>query len=220
MLTRKDLSRRSWIDHDPDFLDPIEGSALLATLLETVAWERRPVVYRELVVEQPRLVGWGGELPYRYSGATLDPRPLTPELSALRDRVATACGVAFNHVVCNRYRDGRDHMAVHADNEPELGYEPVIAALSLGATREFRLELRHKRHVKRTLMLRHGSLFVMGGALQHQWRHSVPKMGPEVGERVNITFRLLHGPPGWRHPRWQAAIEARAATAPEPHDQP
>ena len=214
MLTRKDLGRGCWIDLDPAWMDPDAATALLDALRAEVAWERRPVIYQDLVVEQPRLVGWAGALPYRYSGATLDPRPFGPALEALTAQIAALCGVPFNHVVCNRYRDGRDHMAVHADNEPELGREPVIAALSLGATRDFRLELKRKRSVKRTLTLRHGSLLVMGGALQHQWRHSVPKMGAEVGERINVTFRLLHGPPGWRSPR-----PSDLADEPDPTDE-
>lgn len=198
MLRDIDLKGGTWLRYDPAWMPPEEATALMAALLAELAFEERPVVMGEVEVLQPRLVGWAGALPYRYSGQTLPPRAAGPALEALWPRVEEAVGARFNHAVVNRYRDGRDHMGVHADNEPELGQEPLIAALSLGATRAFRLELKHRRGLKRTMRLPHGSLLVMGGACQHKWRHSVPRAGPEVGERLNVTFRWLHGPPGWR----------------------
>lgn len=107
----------------------------------------------------------------------------------------------FNHILLNRYRSGRDAMGVHADNEPELGPWPTIAAISFGAVRPFLIEPKEKRgrkkHRKR-IPLQHGSLLVMGGRMQHTWRHAVPRVNGLVDERINLTFRLLHGPPGWR----------------------
>lgn len=207
MLREIDLKAGTWLRYDPCWLPAEEATALLAALLAEVDFEERPVVTGETVIMQPRRVGWAGELPYHYSGQTLPPRQVGPVLAALWPRIEEAVGARFNHAVLNRYRDGRDHMGLHADNEPELGREPVIAALSLGATREFRLELKHRRAVKRTMRLPHGSLLVMGGACQHKWRHAVPRAPVEVGERLNVTFRWLHGPPGWRAPetRTQAA---------------
>ena len=150
---------------------------------------------------QPRLVAWGGELGYRYSGQTLEPRPLTPTVSDLLGRVIGATGVAFNHVLLNRYRDGQDTMGRHADNEPELGKDPQIAAISLGASRPFDLwpkDKRAKKKDKRRVELQHGQLLVMGGNLQHTWRHGVPRVAGLKEERINLTFRRLLGPPGWR----------------------
>ena len=91
-------------------------------------------------------------------------------------------------------------MSRHADNEPELGKDPLIAAISLGATRKFLLRHKNKKFKggKKSLTLHHGSLLVMGGDMQHTWRHSVPQNRGDVGERVNITFRRLLGPPGWQ----------------------
>jgi alkylated DNA repair dioxygenase AlkB len=200
METRKELGEGCWVTHDREWLTAAEADEALTALTEQVAWEERPIVAFGREIMQPRLIGWGGALPYAYSGQTLPERPLTPALDALLVRVSAACGVPFNHVLLNRYRDGRDHMSMHADNEPQLGREPVIAALSLGASRKFRLEFKRKRSRKRTFNLIHGSLFVMGGALQHRWRHAVPKMASVTGERINVTFRVLHGPPGWRAP--------------------
>jgi alkylated DNA repair dioxygenase AlkB len=98
-------------------------------------------------------------------------------------------------------------MASHADNEPELGYCPVIAALSVGALRTFRItpkftrDKKLQKRLRKNLALSNGSLMVMGGRLQHTWRHEVPKALKVKGERINLTFRWVKGPPGWREPK-------------------
>lgn len=201
MLEQRGIGDGAWISYVPAWLDAEEGHRLLAELLGGVPWEQRPIFAFGEPIVQPRLMGWGGELPYRYSGQTLEPRPLPGCLEPLLARVSEAVGVPFNHVVFNRYRDGQDNIAYHADNEPELGRCPVIAAVSLGVRRKLVITPKRKRSVKRTHNLDHGSLFVMGGSMQHTWRHAVPKQASVTGERINVTFRLLHGPPGWRQPR-------------------
>ena len=106
----------------------------------------------------------------------------------------------FNHVVLNRYASGRDKLGMHADDEWQLGRNPTIAALSVGADRWFTIAPKDKRtrKKKKRFVLHHGSLLVMGGAMQHTWRHGLPGTSDPVGERVNLTFRWLKGPPGWR----------------------
>ncbi|MCB9662732.1 MAG: alpha-ketoglutarate-dependent dioxygenase AlkB [Alphaproteobacteria bacterium] len=212
-MERIALKDEAWVDHDPAWLAPAEADAMLAALLEAMTWEHRDIVVFGRPIPQPRLIAWAGDLPYRYSGQTLEPRAAPPVLSALQARIEEAVGARFNHVLLNRYRDGRDHMARHADNEPELGRCPLIAALSLGVPRRFVLERKHGR-TKRTLMLAHGSLMVMGGTCQHTWRHAVPRMATVTGERVNLTLRLLHGPPGWRTPRPERAPAAPREAGP------
>ncbi|MCB9779287.1 MAG: alpha-ketoglutarate-dependent dioxygenase AlkB [Alphaproteobacteria bacterium] len=209
-MNRTELGQGCWYDLDQEWLSEAEADGLMQALLAELTWEERPVVAFGQEILQPRLVGWAGELPYRYSGQTLPPRAPTPTLSALWERVQEAVGEPLNHAVVNRYRDGRDHMAMHADNEPELGQFPVIAAVSLGAPRKFMLEWKVKRKRRRTLRLRPGSLLVMGGAMQRKWRHSVPKMAEVTDERINVTFRFLHGPPGWRDPRWKPSAPPQA----------
>jgi len=150
---------------------------------------------------QPRLIAWAGDVGYRYSGQTLEPRPLTPTVAALMQGAVEATGTPFNHVLLNRYRDGMDMMGRHADNEPELGKDPLIAAISLGASRPFVLwpkDKRAKTKDKKRIELRHGQLLVMGGNIQHTWRHGVPRVAGLKEERINLTFRRLMGPPGWR----------------------
>ncbi len=199
-MRRDKLPGDAWIDYAPEWIDKPAASALLARLIEELAWEQRPIVVFGKEILQPRLICWAGELPYKYSGQTLESRPLDGILAELNARVSEAVGVPFNHVLLNRYRDGKDHMGWHADDEKELGRQPVIAAISLGARRKFTLHRKRNKKQKRRYELANGSLLVMGGACQHTWRHSVPKMAAVQGERINLTFRLLKGPPGWREP--------------------
>ncbi len=112
-------------------------------------------------------------------------------LAALRDRLRKELGVPFNSVLANLYRDGRDAMGWHSDDEPELGAEPVIASLSLGAARRFVLRRRDDHAVKQTLVLAPGSLLVMRGACQRDWQHALPRTAKPVGPRLNLTFRHI-----------------------------
>lgn len=193
----RDLGRGAWVSLDPTWLDPEEATSLLQELIATETWEQRPIMVFGREIMQPRLIGWAGTIPYKYSGQTLPPRPLTPTLQRLTDAAGEVAQTPFNHVLLNRYRDGADHMSYHSDNEPELGKDPVIAALSVGSPRRFLLRRKDRRR-NHKVTLHHGSLLVMGGNIQHTWRHAVPKMANVEGERINITFRRLLGPPGWR----------------------
>jgi alkylated DNA repair dioxygenase AlkB len=183
----------------PAWLTSEEADRAFAELRDEVAWEERAIVVAGREILQPRLIGWAGVERYRYSGQTLEAREPTPALAALTARVSEAAGASFNHVLLNRYRDGRDSIGFHADNEPELGRDPLVAAVSLGAVRRFVVQRKGKRRGKpRTWRLEHGSLLVMGGTMQHHWYHAVPRESAPTGERINVTFRTLLGPPGWR----------------------
>ena len=162
-----------------------------------VTWAEREIVLYGKRILQPRLVGWAGDVAYRYSGQTLEPRPFTATVRALTARVNEYAGTHFNHVLLNRYRDGRDNMGLHADNEAELGPDPVVATLSLGATRRLALVPRHARDGERSsLDLPSGSLLVMRGACQRRFRHGIPREPGVADERVSLTFRLIARPPG------------------------
>jgi alkylated DNA repair dioxygenase AlkB/tRNA A22 N-methylase len=189
------------------FLSDNEADDLLAQLISSppIDWTQRSIVVWQpeenttKEVMQPRLVSWAGELPYKYSGQTLEPVAMPSVLSELMHRVSKATGAEYNHILLNRYRDGYDSMALHADDEPELGRNANIAAISLGHTRRFDVQLKSKTKGKTSIFLENGSLMVMDGALQHTHYHGVPKNHtPVKGERINITFRFLRGPPGWR----------------------
>jgi alkylated DNA repair dioxygenase AlkB len=139
---------------------------------------------------QPRLTAWHGDKRYTYSGLTLEPAPWTFLLARIRDTVAAAAQTPFNSVLLNLYRNGGDSMGMHSDDEAELGRNPVIASLSMGATRT--LVFRHKRD-KETIKLdlNDGCLLIMAGTTQHHWQHGIHK-DPKVKEpRLNLTFRFI-----------------------------
>jgi alkylated DNA repair dioxygenase AlkB len=105
-------------------------------------------------------------------------------------RVVEHTQVSFNHVLINRYRDGSDSIGLHADDEPELGLDPIVATMSLGATRRFVLKPRRARFgPDHSLDVEHGSLLVMGGACQRHYVHGVPRQAGVTGERISLTFR-------------------------------
>jgi alkylated DNA repair dioxygenase AlkB len=191
------LASGAWLEHEPGWLRPADADRLLAALRDELAWEQRAIVLFGRQVLQPRLIAWAGDFGYRYSGQTLEPRPLTPALRWLLERVCARTGATFNHVLANRYRSGDDSMGLHADDEPELGPDPVVAIVSLGASR--RLSVRPRRRSDRArhdLDLGHGSLLVMGGTCQQHYVHGVPRQPGLRSERISLTWRHLLRPPG------------------------
>ena len=184
---------------DPHFLPLAEAEVLFAQLSAEVAWEQRCIRIYGKEMPQPRLTAWYGDpaARYSYSGLVWEPRPWTPALLALRQRLEAATGHRFNSVLLNHYRHGRDSMGWHADDEPELGPTPAIASLSLGATRRFRLRARRvptgpaETPPPLGLDLPGGSLLLMRGLTQQHWQHALPKTARPVGPRLNLTFRWV-----------------------------
>lgn len=173
----------------PDAVADAYLSALCQLPLEQT---RIRIAGRELPI--PRLNAWHGDpdAGYAYSGVHFEPRPWTAELDACRALCEQHSQTRFNSVLVNLYRDGNDSVAWHADDEPHLGRNPVIASLSLGETRRFRLKHRRDRQREAlNLALPHNSLLIMQGALQHHWVHAVPKTRRPCGARINLTFRRV-----------------------------
>ena len=192
MISRTNLQGGAWIEYLPAWIDRAEADRLFTALRDELAWEHREIVMFGRRVLQPRLIAWAGDLGYRYSGQTLEPRAPTPTTAALMARVVEHTRVPFNHVLVNRYRDGADSIGLHADAEPELGPDPIVATLSLGATRRFVLKPRRATlGPSRSLDVHHGSLLVMGGTCQRHYVHGVPRQADATGERISLTFRRL-----------------------------
>jgi alkylated DNA repair dioxygenase AlkB len=163
---------------------------LFDQLMAITPWRQEIATLMGRRVPIPRLTAWHGEAGYVYSGIRMTPAPWNAPLLEIK-AVAEACaGQAFNSVLLNLYRDGRDSVSWHADNEPGLGRNPVIASISLGATRRF--QMKHRRRNERlSLDLPSASCLVMAGATQHRWLHQVPKISRPVGPRINLTFRAV-----------------------------
>lgn len=178
-----------------DVMSPEESWTLFEALTQHIAWQQRRIkVYGKWHV-QPRLVAWYGDpgVSYSYSGDVLTAEPWIEPLLALKalcERVATT---RFNSVLLNRYRDGEDAMGWHADNEPELGEQPVIASVSLGCERRF--DLRHRaRGLNRQVVLPHGSVLIMAGTTQQHWVHQIARSKKITTPRINLTYRWIHPP--------------------------
>ncbi len=177
-----------------DWLPVAEADALYAALMASIPWERHRLRLFGREIEAPRLSCWIGDssATYTYSRVRFDPRPWPPALAILRAHLEIACAARFNSVLANLYRDGRDSMGWHSDDEPELGAEPLIASISLGGVRRFRLRARDGG-AGVSLELAHGSLLLMAGATQRLYRHDLPKTRAAVAPRINLTFRHVHG---------------------------
>jgi alkylated DNA repair dioxygenase AlkB len=188
-LPLEDADMRFW----PAALAVEEASELLDRLLTGIDWQHEEVLIFGQRRPVPRLVAWHGDpgASYTYSGTSHQPLPWTPALDLVRERVLSLTGCAFNSVLLNLYRDGRDGMGWHSDDEPELGRDPVIASVSLGAPRRFCLRHKRRKDQRLEVSLGPGSLLLMAGATQHHWVHAVPKTALPVGPRVNLTFRQI-----------------------------
>ncbi len=174
------------------FIVPIEADQLFDELRQTLQWRQDHIKMYGKAVKIPRLQAWYGDKSstYQYSGLTLQPLPWTACLLNLKARCEAACNTPFNSVLANYYRDGQDSMGMHADDEPELGDNPVIASLTFGAVRDF--DFKHRQtHQKMTIKLHHGSLLVMSGTTQKYWHHGIAKRASALGGRINLTFRNI-----------------------------
>ena len=186
----------SWLVKD-------EADRLLDRLIDEISWEQHQLLMFGREVAAPRLSCWIGDpgTTYMYSRTRFEPRAWTPSLIPLRARLESFCGARFNSVLANLYRDGRDSMGWHSDDEPELGGQPVIASLSLGAARRFRLRRRQPRGTPPAPVdtldfpLAHGSLLRMAGDTQRLYQHDLPKSAKVDAPRINLTFRYIHTPP-------------------------
>lgn len=169
------------------------ADAMLAALLAEIPWQSHRLRLFGRDVDAPRRSCWIGDpaAVYTYSGTRFGPRPWTPTVAALRDDLLRRLGVRFDSVLANLYRDGRDSMGWHSDDEAELGPEPLIASLSFGAPRTFRLRSRATREAALSLELAHGSLLVMAGGTQRHYQHALPRRARVAAPRINLTFRRI-----------------------------
>lgn len=174
------------------FIEAPTADDLMARLLDEVPWMSHDLILFGRKVTEPRLSAWVADegVSYAYSGVERPPQPWTPTLTELRRLCQSSLGVRFNSVLANLYRSGDDAMGWHADDEPELGNEPVIASLSFGAERRF--DFRHRFTGETcSVVLPHGSLLVMAGRTQSHWVHRVARSKRVTGPRINLTFRFV-----------------------------
>ncbi len=175
------------------FFSRDDADRLLGQLDETTVWRQDTFKMYGKEMPIPRLTAWYGDLgrTYTYSRIEMEAETWTPPLLEIKTRIEAEAEIEFNSVLLNLYRDGRDGVAWHSDDEPELGESPVIASVSLGATRKFQFREKSDPANRREFELSHGSLLLMRGATQRLWQHQVPKTAKPVDPRVNLTFRRI-----------------------------
>jgi alkylated DNA repair dioxygenase AlkB len=192
------LERIPIADGEVHYLSKLElgrdDDATFDQLIAEVPWRQESILVRGKMYLQPRLVAWYGDRGsnYTYSGITLTPLPWTDLLLEVKKRVEIVTAASFNSVLVNYYRDNRDSMGFHSDDEPELGPKPTIASLSLGEERT--LILKHKVNKLAKLVrlkLASGSLLLMKGETQKYWTHGIAKESRPCGPRINLTFRQI-----------------------------
>jgi len=177
----------------PHLFSDEESDRLLDELKRSTAWRQERIETDHATIPFPRLTAWYGDpgRTYTYSKITMEPEPWTEPLLEIRARIEKVSPTTFNSVLLNLYRDGRDGVGWHSDDEPELGEMPVIGSVSFGATRSF--VLRHKKPnvLPVEIELTHGSYLLMQGPTQRFWKHQVPKTTDPVEPRINLTFRRI-----------------------------
>lgn len=190
--SKKITVQNGWIYFEEHFISLAESELLYDKLKSQLNWEQSTIKIFGKTYQTPRKEAYYGDIhaDYAYSGKQLIRNDWNELLLKLKLKLEQEIGHSFNAVLANWYRDGKDSNGWHADDEKELGKNPLIASLSFGCTRRF--DLKHnKTKEKLSLELSTGSLLVMGGELQHFWKHQIPKQLKIKDDRINLTFRLI-----------------------------
>ncbi len=181
------------IEYYPNFFDGKRADEFFDLLKNQVPWQQDNITVFGKTHPQPRLTSlFGNEgKEYKYSNIIMKPNPWNPLLLLLKNEIEAVCNESFSTVLLNLYRDGKDSNGWHADNEKELGQNPVIASVSFGVERSFHLKHNTLKEQKLKINLEHGSLLIMKGSTQHFWKHQIPKTAKPIGSRINLTFRII-----------------------------
>ncbi len=179
-----------WVKH---YYSPDQASELFSKLYQQVPWKQDGIRIAGKVTPLPRLQAWFADpgIHYGYSGIAMEPLPWLDCLINIKQDLEAYSGSHFNSVLANLYRDQNDSVSWHADDEAELGANPTIASLSLGATREFQLKHRLHPGKKLKIPMQSGDLMIMKGEIQHHWLHQIPKCKTPTEARINLTFRRI-----------------------------
>jgi len=181
------------IQYFPNFINKRNADNYFEYLKSEVKWQQDEITVFGKTYNQPRLTALyaNNDKPYSYSNITMYPEAFSPEIEALKTKIEKKVNYKFTTVLLNLYRNGNDSNGWHADNEKELGKNPVIASLSFGEVRPFHFKHRTLKKERYKLTMEHGSLLVMRGQMQHYWVHQIAKTKKQIGARINLTFRFI-----------------------------
>ncbi len=177
----------------PDFFSTQEANNYFRVIKDQTNWQHDDITVFGKTHKQPRLTALFGETnqTYSYSNITMHPEAFTKDLLSIKSKVEKFSDEKFNTLLINLYRDGSDSNGWHADNEKELGKNPIIASVSFGEERPFHYKHRTIKTERHKLQLEHGSLLIMKGEMQHYWLHQIAKTKRQIQPRINLTFRRL-----------------------------
>ncbi|MCM4168653.1 hypothetical protein KCTC52924_02342 [Arenibacter antarcticus] len=177
----------------PNFISVPQADFYFDQLKNNTPWQQDTITLFGKTHPQPRLTALYGDngKPYKYSGITMHPHKFSQELLEIRNSIQRKTEIEFSSCLLNLYRDGSDSNGWHADDEKELGKNPIIASITLGQERYFHLKHKKLKNLKHKILLQHGSLLLMKGETQHHWLHQIPKTARSVKERMNLTFRVI-----------------------------
>ena len=177
----------------PNFFNQEEADMLFDKLMNETPWQQDDITIFGKKVAQPRLTClFGNEgKPYSYSGLTMQPHAWNPTMMFIKEKVDKISEQNFTTVLANLYRNEKDSNGWHADNEKELGRDPIIASISLGETRKFQIKHHTNKEIKCNLELTHGSLLLMKEGSQIHYKHQLPKSTSPKNARINLTFRTI-----------------------------
>ena len=181
------------IEYYPNFFESNRADEFFEKLKNEIPWQQDNITVFGKTHPQPRLTAlFGNEgKPYSYSNIVMQPNTWNPLLLFIKNEIEEICQENFTTVLLNYYRDGKDSNGWHADNEKELGQNPVIASVSFGSERSFHLQHNTIKEQKLKINLEHGSLLIMKGTTQHYWKHQIPKTAAAIDPRINLTFRII-----------------------------
>jgi alkylated DNA repair dioxygenase AlkB len=181
------------LDYHAQFFNAPESANFFQALKNGIEWRQETLKLFGKKIKTPRLTAWYGDegVAYAYSGVTFHAIPWIPPLLAIKQKIEPLAGETFNSVLLNLYRDGNDSMGWHADDEPELGKNPIIASVNFGQERRFDFRLKADYSIKHNINLENGSLLVMKGDIQHHWQHQIAKSLRITNPRINLTFRRI-----------------------------
>ncbi|GCD77102.1 2OG-Fe(II) oxygenase [Thermaurantimonas aggregans] len=176
----------------PNFFDKTRSDKYFIDLLGSVDWQQHYLTLYGQKIPFPRLMCWMGQqgASYSFSGNTFQPLGWDSTVLSIKKELEEVLNTEFNSVLLNLYRNGQDSMSWHADDEPELGAEPIIASVSLGADRTFAWKPKYGGSSKK-VTLPHGSLLVMKAHFQSQFLHALPKAKHVTHHRINLTYRFI-----------------------------
>ncbi len=181
------------ITYISNFLPPKTAAHYFDLLKEMVPWRQDSIKVYGKQHLQPRLTAFfaNNHQSYSYSNIKMSPLPFSKELLEIKALLEPKVLVDFTSCLLNFYRNGKDSNGWHADDEKELGNNPVIASISLGQERSFHLKHKTNPSLKHKILLEHGSLLLMQGSTQHHWLHQLPKTIRSINGRINLTFRVI-----------------------------